>query len=349
MSNVPALVSEFRAIMADPMGSPSEAHMRAYVEHVSSTIPQGGHFYGVWCVEDGKRTLCEFDGCVSYEAYTTAHEAQAEAARLCQQYGAGCYVSAPVPAGLACYNRVSNRIEVATGNDAAVRFHMDGGYIVVTLADCSTADQAIAAIESGLVASGAIEAPEIITGCGQFRAGLGAIVSDWQNTREAAVAQFYAMRAEREAPAMVPQQVQQQQAKARPSRGTVEIFVFERDDSYWWNLSRADAGRRGPFTSEGDAAIAAARAHPRNACSYRYLCAPSVRTLAHHAKAESCYVETRTLAGDVVRRHGPFPRESRQFSDAYHSEMSAGLGHNRSRRHDDPSCQRVYIVTDAAR
>lgn len=152
-----------------------------------------------------------------------------------------------------------------------------------------------------------------------------------------------------DAPTMVPQQVQQQQAKARSAGGTVEIFVFERDDAYWWNLSRADAGRRGPFNTDGDAAVAAARAHPRNACSYHYLCAPAARTVPHHARAESCCVETRTLAGDVVRRHGPFPRNSGQFSDVYHSEMSAALGHNRMRRHDDPSCQRVHIVTEVAR
>lgn len=198
MTNVPALVTEFRAIMADPMGSPSEDQMRAYVEHVSSTIPQGGHFYGVWCVEGGKRTLCEFDGCVSYEAYTTAHEAQAEAARLCQQYGAGCYVSAPVPAGLACYNRVSDRIEVATGNDAAVRFHMEGGYIVVTLADCSTADQAIAAIEAGLVEAGILTADDVCDDAWPV----------WPEDEDASEGTL--------APVMVPQQVQQQQANAAP-------------------------------------------------------------------------------------------------------------------------------------
>ena len=163
MSSIPALVAEFRAIMADPMGGiPSEAQMRATVEHYASTLPQGGRFYGVWHVEGTTRTLCEFDGCTCYEAYSTAHEAQAEAGRLCLQYGAGRYVSAPVPAGIPCCNHTLDRIEVATGDAGAVRYAMDGGYIVVTLVDASTPDQAIADIEAGLVTSGAIDAPAMV-------------------------------------------------------------------------------------------------------------------------------------------------------------------------------------------
>lgn len=54
------------------------------------------------------------------------------------------------------------------------------------------------------------------------------------------------------------------------------------------------------------------------------------------------YVECRTLRGDVVRRHGPFAYGSEGLSNAYHSEMSAAQGHNRSRRHDDESCQRIF-------
>lgn len=54
------------------------------------------------------------------------------------------------------------------------------------------------------------------------------------------------------------------------------------------------------------------------------------------------FVECRTLRGDVVRRHGPFGHGSEDLANAYHSEMSAAHGHNRSRRHDDESCQRIF-------
>lgn len=60
------------------------------------------------------------------------------------------------------------------------------------------------------------------------------------------------------------------------------------------------------------------------------------------AEARPWFVECRTLAGDVVRRHGPFAYGSAELADAYHAEECATLGHNRMRRHDDESCQRVF-------
>jgi hypothetical protein len=60
------------------------------------------------------------------------------------------------------------------------------------------------------------------------------------------------------------------------------------------------------------------------------------------AFSDRWYVECRTLRGDVVRRHGPFAYGSADLSNAYHAEECAAHGHNRSRRHDDESCQRVF-------
>jgi hypothetical protein len=71
--------------------------------------------------------------------------------------------------------------------------------------------------------------------------------------------------------------------------------------------------------------------------------APVVEPAASvQAEARPWFVECRTLAGDVVRRHGPFAYGSADLANAYHAEECAALGHNRMRRHDDESCQRVF-------
>ena len=48
------------------------------------------------------------------------------------------------------------------------------------------------------------------------------------------------------------------------------VHVTFRDGAFYWNTSWADAGRRGPFKTEGDACSNASCAKPFAPCSFRY-------------------------------------------------------------------------------
>lgn len=178
-----------------------------------------------------------------------------------------------------------------------------------------------------------------------------------------------------ESPRMVPQQAQQQQANAAAARiahplpagtrirtkgGDWDSFIDEETDE---DVERhAAPGEVGTVT-------AAPEHHAGQGWTYSVEFSPSgvwvfldqaevddpaqyevlpamvpMPAQQQQGQAASVYIETRTLAGEVIRRHGPFARDSRPCRDAWHAEHCACEGHNRSRRHDDRSAQRVYTV-----
>lgn len=65
--------------------------------------------------------------------------------------------------------------------------------------------------------------------------------------------------------------------------------------------------------------------------------------IAMAAKAPR-YVETRTVGGEVIRRHGPFAPDAPALSHAWLAEMTAAETHNRMRGPSDRGRQRVFKV-----
>lgn len=130
--SAPVTVRVRAAMAADCYFIPKVGEMAEMVRERAASLSDAGTVWAVWHrKDDGSLVLCEFDGCVCYEAYRTRDEALRAAGQANDGFCGG-YVAALMPAGLACC--IDGEILRSGGGDFEWIPFLDAGFVCVRVA-----------------------------------------------------------------------------------------------------------------------------------------------------------------------------------------------------------------------